>query len=90
MPPSGVATPVRLVRETVPAVQGVGGTAGSLQKAPAGRKAGKVVRLLDAAHRWAVSGTPMDHGRADDGAEQDHQDPKTVRLFFSHCYLLNA
>ena len=40
-----------------------------VQKAPAGRKAGKVVRLLDAAHRWAVSGTPMDHGRADDLAQ---------------------
>lgn len=37
-----------------------------VQKAPSSYAAGKTVRLVQAVHRWAVSGTPMEAGRLGD------------------------
>ena len=37
-----------------------------VQKAPGGRAAGQTVRKVAAVHRWAVSGTPVEHNKASD------------------------
>ena len=37
-----------------------------VQKAPGGRAAGQTVRKAFAVHRWAVTGTPIEHGKASD------------------------
>ncbi|KAL3928640.1 MAG: hypothetical protein SGPRY_002304 [Prymnesium sp.] len=40
-----------------------------VQKAPGSYAAGKTVRLVSCVHRWAVSGTPMEHSRLADLCE---------------------